>query len=361
MLHFFPHYANDVSDHPFAVELRRCRIPHRFFACAVDRTYTTLVGRVLVVYPRMIWVAVRSAIWSLLLSRPRPAAAVVGSDIEAMIFGLVRLVFRLRTFVVFETLIIAPRRSPTRMAIAQNYFRLILSLIDVAICHSDAEILRYSAAFPRARCHFASVPYGITVTNHRALIAKYQDKTEAGDIVTAGRSGRDYQTLAKAIEGLGCKLRIICNLAGSVVGIEQGEQIAVVRDCFGGDYIDSLARALFVVVPLAENDVSAGQMVLLQASALRKAVVITRTTTTLEYATDGAEALFVDIGDVQQMRTAIQRLLADATLRDQLGENALSRFERHYTTEQYVRNIVAAIKAALPPATADALGPRYGF
>ncbi|WP_428492746.1 glycosyltransferase [Rhodopila sp.] len=355
MLHFFPHYANDVSEHPFAVELRRCQVPHRFFASVVDRTYTTLAERLFVAYPRMIWVALGSAIRSLLLSRPRPVAAVVGSDIEALIFGLIRMLLRLRTIVVFETLIIAPRRSRRLTALAHGYFGFILSLIDVAICHSHAETVQYAAAFPRARCRFACVPYGTTVTNHRALIAKYSNRTENADIVTAGRSGRDYTTLAKAIEDLPCRLRIICNLASSVAGIIQSRQIMVMRDCFGPDYIDTLAKSLFVVVPLASDDVSAGQMVLLQASALRKAVVVTRTTTTLEYATDTEDALFVDIGDVHQMRTAIRRLLEDASLRDRLAGKALERFERCYTTEQYVRNMVAAITAAAAPGMADAL------
>ncbi|WP_428533766.1 glycosyltransferase [Rhodopila sp.] len=358
MLHFFPHYANDVSEHPFAVELRRCQLPHRFFASEVDRNYTTLAERLFVAYPRMMWVALGSAIRSLLLSRPRPVAAVVGSDIEALIFGLIRTLLRLRTIIVYETLIIAPRRSPVLRAATHGYFGFILSLIDVAICHSRAETVQYAAAFPRARCRFACVPYGTTVTNHRAVIAKYRNRTETADIVTAGRSGRDYTTLAKAIEGLPCRLRIICNLASSVAGITQNEQITVIRDCFGGDYIDMLAKSLFVVVPLAADDVSAGQMVLLQASALRKAVVVTRTTTTLEYATDTEDALFVDIGDVQQMRTAIRRLLEDTSLRDRLAENALGRFERCYTTEQYVRNMVAAIVTVARPGKADAL--RHG-
>ena len=355
MLHFFPHYANDVSDPPFAAELLRSRIPHKFFALAIDRTYKTLAGLLLVVYPRMIWVAACSAIQSLLLSRPCPTAAVVGSDIEALIFGLVRKLFWRRTIVVFETLIIVPRRSPVIRAISRNYFFIILSLIDLAICHSDAEAALYSASHRHARCQFVCVPYGTTVTNDRAPIAKYRTSTGIGDIVTAGRSGRDYNTLASAIEGLQCRLRIICDLASSIAGINRSEQIVMVRDCFGGDYIDMLARALFVVVPLAEDDVSAGQMVLLQASALRKAVIITRTTTTLEYATDGEDALFVDIGNVQQMRAAVQRLLEDVPLRDRLAGNARERFERCYTTEQYVRSMVAAINAVLPSAAANAL------
>ena len=39
MLHFFPHYANDVTDTPFAAELRRLGVPHRFFATKISLRY----------------------------------------------------------------------------------------------------------------------------------------------------------------------------------------------------------------------------------------------------------------------------------------------------------------------------------
>jgi len=346
MLHFFPRYDKDVSDQPFATELRRLGVPHRFFGASLNLRYATLPGLLLRVYPTLAWFALRSAVRSLLFSRPRPTAAVVGSDVEALVFGAIRLLFGLRTLIVFETLIITPRRSPRMDAIYRRYYALILSLIDLAICHSSGEVARYAREFPASRCRFAFVPYGTTVTGAAGLMAA----TAAGGgmdgaIVAAGRSGRDYRTLAAAIAGLPCRLDIICDTAAAVAGIAASPQLRVVTGCFDRDYIAAVARALLVVVPLSVDDVSAGQMVLLQAAALGKARVITRTATTLEYASDGEDALFVAMGDVAAMREAIERLIADPALRARLGANAAARFEREHSTEAYVRGLVAAIGA----------------
>ncbi|MDE2576700.1 MAG: glycosyltransferase family 4 protein [Rhodospirillales bacterium] len=346
MLHFFPHYATDVEETPFAAELRRLGVPYRVFGAAISLRYRSAFERLFSVYPRLGWLALRSAARSLLLSRPRPTAAIVNTDLEALVFGIVRGIFRLPTLIVFETLIITPRRSSWVNALRRRYFALILSLVDVAICHSTVEVARCREAFAKTRCRFAFVPFGTTVTGREGLIAA---DAAAGDqdrvIVTAGRSGRDYRTLAEAIRGLPCQLQIICDLPGPVAGIEPSDQITIIRDCFHAAYIAKLASALFVVVPLSVDDISAGQMVLLQASALGRAVITTRTATTTDYVTDGADALLVDIGDVAQMRAAIIRLLEDRALRDRLGAGAAARFERDHSTEAYVRKLVAAIEA----------------
>ncbi len=348
MLHFFPHYAKDVSAYPFAIELRRLQVEHRFFDAHVPRRYKTIWGLLLWVYPPSIWSALRCAVWSLLLSRPRPTAVIIESDIEALVFGVLRRILRLQTLIVFQTLIITPRRSSIANALYQHYFALILSLVDIGICHSRAEIAHYAKAFPNARCQLVFVPYGTTVHNAEAALAEYEAAGRGGDVVTAGRSGRDYRTLVEAIQGLPCKLRILCDLNAPLIGIEPSEQIKLIRNCFGWAYIQALANAVFVVVPLAENDISAGQMALLHACALGKAVIVTRTATTPDYATDGEDALFVEMGDVGQMRAAVRRLLEEPALRERIGSRAFERFTREHSTEAFVRNLIAAIGTIRP-------------
>ena len=344
MLHFFPRFASGFEDSPFAGELRRLEVPHRFFGGGINFRYRSRLGLLFSVYPRLFWFALRSAIQSLLLARPSPTAAIIGTDVEALVFGAIRLLCFRRTLIVFETLIITPRRSPVANALYRRYFGLILGLIDIGVCHSTAETARYAEAFPNARCRFVFVPFGTTVNGAAAMMTAAATVSDAGrSIVTAGRSGRDYATLAAAVSGMPCRLTIICDIAGPVETIARTGAIDIVRDAFDQAYLRRLAEALFVVVPLAVDDISAGQLVLLQASALGRAVVITRTATTPEYATDGEDALFVDRGDVGQMRAAVTRLMQDETLRARLGAAALARFRREHSTAAYVRHLVEAV------------------
>jgi glycosyltransferase involved in cell wall biosynthesis len=343
MLHLFPRFTDDFDSTPYAAELRRLGIPYRLFGRGVTLRYRSAAGLLLSVYPRLLLFALRGAVQSLLLSRPVPDAAIIGTDVEALVFGLTRLLLRRRTLIVFETFIVTPRKARFADTLYRRYFALIAALVDIAICHSCAEAERYSALFTGSKARFIVVPFGTTVNGRERLVLEAARLADDGrSIVTAGRSGRDYPTLAAAIEGLPCRLRIICDITAPVQALPPSPQITILRDCFDEAYLRTLAEALFVVVPLAVDDVSAGQMVLLQAAALGRAVIITRTATTSDYATDGEDALLVDRGDVGQMREAVRRLLDDAVLRDRLGANAAARFDRQHSTEAYVRNLVRA-------------------
>lgn len=349
MLHFFPKYARDVEHTPFATELRRLGVPYRMFAEAVDRHYKSRTELLLRVYPRLLRVALRQALASL-RSEPPPDAVIVTSDIEALVFGLLRFVLRRRTLIVFETFIATPRADPLARRLHHAYYAVVLRFVDAAICHSRVEAESYAEQFPTAPTRFVCLPYAMTVSGRDRLRAEHAVKASASDIVvTAGRSGRDYATLAKAVEGLPCHLRIICDWERPTQGIPESDQITILRSCSGDAYMAELARARIVAIPLAHQDISAGQMVLLHAFGLHKPVIITDTSTTREYADDGVEALFVALADPADLRHKLGLLLEDSALCARLGDAAAHRFDADFSTEVYVQKLVvilADLKAA---------------
>jgi glycosyltransferase involved in cell wall biosynthesis len=97
------------------------------------------------VYPRLAWFAAQDAVRSLIRSRPRPTAAIIGSDVEALVFGLLRRLLRLDTLIVFQSLIITPRRTLVARALSRGYFAVIVRVIDLGICHSRGEREDYRA------------------------------------------------------------------------------------------------------------------------------------------------------------------------------------------------------------------------
>ena len=347
-IHFFPHYADDVSDTPFAAELARMRVPHRFFKARIDLKYRSTAELLLRVYPRLFRLALRNAIASLLRSEPRPTHAVVNTEVEALVFGLVKVFARVQTKIIFETFIYTSRGEGLLGRLHRAYLRLILSRVDAALCHARHETREYKQSFASTGCQFLFVPYGTTVHGREAMIneAAVRPPSDPPLLVTAGRSARDYTTLLAAIRGLPCRLLIISDSFDISIEPRQSAQVTVLRNCFGMEYLQQLARAELVVVPLARDSISAGQMVLLQARALRKPLIITRTATTVEYATDGEDALMVERSDVAGLHAAIERLLQDAALRETLAARGGARFERDHSTEAYVRALVATIAAA---------------
>ncbi len=62
----------------------------------------------------------------------------------------------------------------------------------------------------------------------------------------------------------------------------------------------------------------------------------------------GVEGLMVPVGDVEALAKALQRLIADADLRRQLGDNARAFFARHLDFEPYLENLAACWRGAMP-------------
>ena len=346
MLHFVHLRPWDIANSPIGQELKRLGVPHQFLGTPVNLRYRWRMELFLRIYP-LLAVRLLAAAWASMWSaRSSPSAVLVSSDIEAVMFGLIRSALRRPTLIVLQTLIITPRSSRWANLAYMAYWRLILGLIDVGVCHARSEIAEYERLFPAHGHKLVFIPYGTTV-NRRSPSSAPPPPDDVPTIVTAGRSGRDYLTLARAVEGLPCRLTIICDVAGPLRTLPASEQIEIARTCFDHEYLDRLAQATIVVVPLSVHHASAGQMVLLQAAALARPVVITRTATTIDYATDGKDGLLVPMGDVATLRQTLAYLLGNAELRRLLGQAASDRFVRHHSTEAYVRNLVQIVQSRL--------------
>ena len=351
MIHFFPASGKSEANSPFGDELVRLGVEHRFFGYPVNMRYRTRAGLLFRVYPRLFWANARAAIRSFVLSTPRPDVVVVGTDILALIVGTLGSFLRRRPLIVFQSLILTPKKSAFARMIQRAVYTIVLNMADLAICHSRIEVEKYRAAYPNAKCVFCFIPYGTTVTRRLELIAAASEKTsqprEKLVIASAGRSGRDYQTLVQATRGLPCEIHIVCDTDMPVRGLAGDDRVKVIKNVYNDDYLRVLAEADIVVIPLASDDVSAGQMVLLQAFALQKPVIISRTSTTIDYLDEGVEGLMVGIGRADEMRAAIEQFFMNAASRSEFGAQAACRFEADFATEVYIRRLVGAINEAL--------------
>lgn len=342
-------FGRDAAETRFGQALREIGAEHRIFAGSVPRSYRSRAGLVLRVLPRILCFALASAWASLVRARPAPDVVVIGSDIEALVFGLVRrLAGRRGTRIAFAPFIYTARADPRLERLRRRYYGLVLRAVDVAIVHSRLEHSRYPTLFPHARTRFVFIPYGLDVDGHEALLAGAAPPGRPR-VVSAGRSGRDYATLLRAVDGLGVETRIICDQPGLVPASEPAARVQRLDNCHEEALFDELAQAGIVVVPLAVADISAGQMVLLQAKALQRPLIVTDTPTTRDYVTDGEDALLVPLGDAAALRAALLRLLHDPGLAVRLGAAAGASYRARHSTEAMLRALIAAL---CPPPTA---------
>ena len=348
MIHLFPSWSRDADNTPFGDALRQIGEPYRIFGADLSFRYRSRLKLVFVYLPLLALFALRSSFASMAISRPLPKAVILGSDIQVLVFAVVRRLLRRReTRIVLGSFIFTSRSRPWVNAMRRAYYRLVLQCTDIAIVHSRLEVDRYLGLFPGLATVFAFVPFGLDIPIRERLFAEAASRGETCRlVVSAGRSGRDYATLFEAVAGMDVNLRVICDYGGAMPPVPHPPNVTVLTGIYGERYLEELFEADVVAVPLAAYDISVGQMVLIQALGLGRAIVVTDTPTIRDYVTDGHDALLVPPGDAAAMRGALQRLLEDVELRGVLGQNAKTTFDRNHKTSGSLSKMFAVIHAA---------------
>jgi glycosyltransferase involved in cell wall biosynthesis len=99
------------------------------------------------------------------------------------------------------------------------------------------------------------------------------------------------------------------------------------------------ARADLVVVPVVETDFQAGITTILEAMAMGKAVVCTRTTGQTDTIVDDVTGVYVPPGDAPALRAAIEDLLVDPARRARLGAAARAWVTAHADIQVYAQRL----------------------
>ncbi|MGH7269115.1 MAG: glycosyltransferase family 4 protein [Polyangiaceae bacterium] len=180
----------------------------------------------------------------------------------------------------------------------------------------------------------------------------------AGTICSAGAEMRDYPTLIEALRGTGVPCHIATDhvrvdrlgfgrrVSADVFSIDVGDGITIGRKT-PGELRDLYARSRFVVVPLRPSDTDNGVTVILEAMAMGKAVICSRTRGQVDVIEDGVTGIFVPVGDAGALRRAILSLWEDPARATAMGRAGRAYIEAHHSLEKFCFDVKAAIDASL--------------
>ncbi|HVY72540.1 MAG TPA: glycosyltransferase family 4 protein [Candidatus Paceibacterota bacterium] len=192
---------------------------------------------------------------------------------------------------------------------------------------SEEEKNRLELRFPMLRGKIEYIPYGTDTEYFRP-----RDVQEKNQILSVGLDpGRDYPTLFAALEGL--PVRLLVTRSHRVKRFPRALPSNVeVRRLSEEELLDEYAASKIVVLPLntagGTND-SMGISTLVEAMAMGKAVIASKTFAMESYIRSGETGILVAQKSVPELRSAIRRLLEDDELRARLGAQA-----RAYAVEQ---------------------------
>ena len=161
-------------------------------------------------------------------------------------------------------------------------------------------------------------------------------------ILASGRSYRDYETLARAIEGTEVNVRV-SGRAFNLAGVDLPDKMQATGWLPYQELQHYLYACQFYVVPLKAIDHAGGDSSLLHAMAFGKAVVASRAPSTETYLHHGETGLLVEPGDVAGMRQAILHLWRNPNEALRMGQAARRRFEANHTIDKLAQRIYSVV------------------
>ncbi len=190
----------------------------------------------------------------------------------------------------------------------------------------------------------------------------YQPRPREDDMICAvGAEMRDYATLKDAVHGTGLR----CHIAADHVRVpgrlrlfrDRRLPVSAIRGPADSNITvgrmslielrELYARSRFVVVPLMRSDTDNGVTVILEAMAMGKPVICSRTRGQVDVIQEGVTGLYVPIGDPGALREAIMSLWQDPQRARQMGRDARAYVEKFHTLESFTRATRSAAEAYL--------------
>ncbi len=229
----------------------------------------------------------------------------------------------------------------------------LLSYVDHIIVESQplGDLLHTRFGVPRSKITF--VPYSIDVDYFTPSKASASTGRIKPKLFSAGEiRGRDYATLIEAVTPL-TDVDVEIAASGTWFAREKDTSldselppnITIAGRKPRSEMRASYADASFVVVPLYDQVFSAGITVVLEALAMGKAVITTKSKGLASYLKDGENCCLVAPENPQEMRNAITHLLNNPSLARKLGKNARKSAENQFGLDSFVGQLEGVISS----------------
>ncbi|ACL24968.1 glycosyltransferase family 4 protein [Chloroflexus aggregans] len=163
--------------------------------------------------------------------------------------------------------------------------------------------------------------------------------TNRPQICAVGLERRDYPTLLRAVTGLNADVVVAAASPWSKQrNSTQGQPIppnVQVQKFSQYDLRQLYSDSRFLVMPLEPVEFQAGVTAILEAMAMERAVICTRTPGQTDVVVEGETGLYVPPRDPEALRSAIERLLADPDRAARMGRAGRRLIETTMNLDHY--------------------------
>lgn len=207
--------------------------------------------------------------------------------------------------------------------------------VDLFVCFSKEECNYYNELFKINKIIFKYIPLGIENCS-----ANYNDEKLKQEefIFSTGRSNRDYESLVNCIKNTNYKLVIACDEYKK----SSSKNIIIENNCFGDKMKKYLANSKCIVIPLKNKDISAGQLVILQAFQLKIPIIVSKSKGIEDYITNEYNGLTYE--NMEDLILCINKIYENKKLSNSLTDNGYNEFIEKHSLKAMAINISNFIK-----------------
>lgn len=243
----------------------------------------------------------------------------------------------------------------------QQFSKMSMRHVDRFIVHTRRERQMYSEWLDLPIERFEFVPYQVP-----EIPVTYEEETENPFITALGSAHRDFPTLFKAVAALNLPT-VVASGKRALEGLSIPAQVKAPLGIQKAECLKLAQQARINVVPLIPNEkvTAAGQVTIVEAMRMGRAIIATRCNGVEDYIIDGETGLLVNPYSVEEMTEAIDKLWHDQPLRNRLGKAAQQYAADHFSDEAAGRALgkvldsvaeefrsrsqILAVKASLKP------------
>lgn len=251
-----------------------------------------------------------------------------GSDWDGLFFAIAqRLLRKNKVPYLFIDFLVNMEGKPIEKRVRRILYRLAVQGACRVLVQRTCEVELFSQALGVCREKFTFVPY------HQTLYETPYAVKNDGYIFAGGDSHRDYPLLLEAVRALPYRVVIACFEKHHFLNVEIPKNVEI-HAASQAEYVQLMAGSTLTVVPLKSLPQHVGgEQTYANSMSMGKPTIITDLYAS-DYIVNGSTGILTPPGDVQALRRAIETIMENSNLAQQIGSKAMEA-SKAFTPEKF--------------------------
>lgn len=217
--------------------------------------------------------------------------------------------------------------------------RVALKGVDRFIVHSRAEISAYSEWLNIDAQRFQFVPLQRAVSP-----IEFTEDLDQPFLLSMGSAHRDYKLLFQVLADLKYPAVVVAG-PHAVAGLPVPSNVTIRSGLTGKQCDELVQRARMSVIPVANRETASGQVTLLDAMMFARPAVVSNCAASVDYVTSGENAVLVQQGSYEELKSAIERMWQDEAFRKNISVCARNTVINCYSDEAIGRKLTEVLES----------------